>query len=486
MESCKLLSFSAFFVLIFGVKLSMTQVDVGIDTTSPDPLSTTICTTCACADGAVNCVNLNLTTFFEIPDWDGLKDFKPLSVNLSHNAITHISRISKLPIRELNLSSCEIQTIEDGSFIYLEDLRVLDLSNNKISTSAINKKVFAGPLGILGPMNFKTMQYLSLANNDLHSLAQDLFLFMPDLLYLDLSDNPLAFIDQVTMGAISDLKYLRELRLSNCELETLPDGLLRRQRKLRRLDISNNRFTTIPAVLKEAPSLVYLNLDRTPIQTLDSNTALGNLTKLQELSLSRLSRLQNVSAGALAGLGDLVILRMNYNPRLTNLDPDFLVWKNEDDEELWPNLRELYLNNNNLSSIDSGILDNWKELMAADFSINPFICDCKNQWVVDVLVPLLVAMSANTTINNMVCKKPAELKGLTFAQLNEGSKTLVCMEAESIAEAQVSNMAIILGIMIGIVVTFPMVLVLVLLWRRGFFSKLRGGKPDYDEEAEDL
>ncbi|KAF9408729.1 hypothetical protein HW555_011675 [Spodoptera exigua] len=402
MVSCQFLSFSAFFVLLFGVKISVTQVDVGTETTSPEPLSTAICTTCSCADGVVNCMNLNLTVFFEIPDWDGLRDFQPLSVNLSQNPITHVTRISKLPIRELNLSNCDIQTLEDGSFVYLEDLAVLDLSNNKISTSAINKKVFAGPLGLIGPVNFKNMQYLSLANNDLHSLAQDLFLFMPDLLHLDLSDNPLAFIDQVTMGAISDLKYLKELKLSNCELETLPDGLLRRQRKLRRLDISNNRFTTIPSVLKEAPSLTYLNLDRTPIQTLDSNTALCNLTKLQELSLSRLSRLQNVSAGALAGLGDLTILRMNYNPRLTNLDPDFLVSKNEDDEEVWPNLSELYLNNNNLSSIDSAIIDNWKELVAADFSTNPYVCDCKNQWVVDVLVPLLITMSANSSINNMV------------------------------------------------------------------------------------
>ncbi|KAH9630896.1 hypothetical protein HF086_014637 [Spodoptera exigua] len=235
-----------------------------------------------------------------------LRDFQPLSVNLSQNPITHVTRISKLPIRELNLSNCDIQTLEDGSFVYLEDLAVLDLSNNKISTSAINKKVFAGPLGLIGPVNFKNMQYLSLANNDLHSLAQDLFLFMPDLLHLDLSDNPLAFIDQ------------------------------------------------------------------------------------------------NVSAGALAGLGDLTILRMNYNPRLTNLDPDFLVSKNEDDEEVWPNLSELYLNNNNLSSIDSAIIDNWKELVAADFSTNPYVCDCKNQWVVDVLVPLLITMSANSSINNMV------------------------------------------------------------------------------------
>ncbi|XP_049707312.2 slit homolog 1 protein [Helicoverpa armigera] len=476
---------SAVLIILVTIKLSLTQEDVGTETT--DAPSTTICSLCSCADGVVNCASLNVTSLFEIPDWDALKDFNPITVNLSLNPITAVTRISKLPIQVLNLSYCEISSLEDGSFLYLEDLMVLDLSNNKISTAAINRKVFVGPLTGGGPEDFKRMQSLNLANNDLHTLPQDIFMFMPTLTSLDLSGNPLAYIDQVTMGSISDLKNLRELRLSGCDLETLPDGLLRRQRKLRHLDLSNNRFTTIPLVLREAPNLVYLNLDRIPMQTLEANTALSNLTKLQELSMSRLSRLQNISAGALAGLSDLTILRLNYNPRLTNLNPDFMVWKNEDDEEMWPNIKELYLNNNNLSGIDSGLLDSWKDLVTGDFSTNPYNCDCNNQWMVDVLVPVLSGMPTNATINSMVCKKPSDLRGLTFAQLYNTSKILVCPESESISDLpMVSNMAIILGIMIGIVVTFPIVLVLVLLWRKGYFSKMRGTKYHSDDENEDL
>ncbi|KAJ8706281.1 hypothetical protein PYW08_010907 [Mythimna loreyi] len=480
----KLVSLSAVLIFLVTIKFSLTQIEIVTDTTTTEEeVSTIICSTCSCADRAVNCANLNITALFELPDWDGLRDFKPIKVNLTQNPITAVTRISKLPIQELNLSNCEIQTLEDGSFLYLEDLSILDLSGNKITTSAINRKVFGGLLGIDGPRDFTKLQYLSLANNDLHTLTQDIFLFMPFLLTLDLSGNPLAFIDQVTMGAISDLKNLRELRLSGCELDTLPEGLLRRHRKLRRLDLSNNRFTTIPSVLREAPNLVYLNLDKISVQSLDASTPLSNMTKLQELSLSRLSRLQNISAGALSGLQDLVILRLNYNPRLTNLHPDFLVWMNEDDEELWPDLKELYLNNNNLSVLDSGIIDGWNDLETGDFSNNPYNCDCKNQWVVDVLVPLLVNTPANATVNNMVCKKPPDVRGLTFAQLNNASRSLVCQEVETITELPISNMAIILGIMIGIVVTFPIVLVLVLLWRKGFFTKCRNRK-NYDSDDE--
>lgn len=68
---------------------------------------------------------------------------------------------------------------------------------------------------------------------------------------------------------------------------------------------------------------------------------LSKLTSLKELQICRMSRLQNITAGALGGLTNLEILRMNYNPRLTNLSPDFLVWQDEDDEEQYPIIKEV-------------------------------------------------------------------------------------------------------------------------------------------------
>lgn len=57
--------------------------------------------------------------------------------------------------------------------------------------------------------------------------------------------------------------------------------------------------------------------------------------------MSRNSRLQNITAGGLGGLSSLVVLRLNNNPRLTYLDPAFLVWKNDDGEEMWPMVKEV-------------------------------------------------------------------------------------------------------------------------------------------------
>ncbi|KOB70314.1 Leucine-rich transmembrane protein [Operophtera brumata] len=256
-------------------------------------------------------------------------------VDLSQNPLTTVTRISSLPIQTLNLSNCEITTLEDASF---------------------------GPLiPEKGLVPFEKVRYLSLAYNDLHSLPQDVFTFMSGLTTLDLSGNPLAFIDQVTMAAITDL----ELYLSGCELETLPEGMFRRQRRLRRLDLSDNRFTTVPAVLSEAANLL----------------AIKNLTKLQDLRLCRNSKLQNISAGALGGLPNLVSLHICYNPRLTVIDPDFLSFTDDHDVEIWPTLTEL---------------------TAVDATSNPYTCDCKNQWAVDVLVPMLTGLGTHELAGNMM------------------------------------------------------------------------------------
>ncbi|XP_026739840.1 leucine-rich repeat neuronal protein 2-like [Trichoplusia ni] len=476
--------FSVILVLLVCFKCCWTQIDEDLVSTTPGIENDVICTQCDCTDNLVNCSDQNITALFQDGDWDTLQDVIPLTVDLSFNKISKIYRFPILPIQVLNLSNCEIFSLEDGSFVNLHNLTALDLTRNKISTSAISKRTFfAIPNPTKRTLEFKMMRHLSLAYNDLHTLPQDIFIFMSGLTYLDLSGNPLAYIDQVTMGAISELKNMRELRLSGCELENLPEGFLRRHRKIQRLDLSDNRFSIIPSALAEAPSLVYLNFDKNALKIIEANNAITNLTKLQELSMSRNSRLQNITAGGLGGLSSLVVLRLNNNPRLTYLDPGFLVWKNDDGEEMWPMVKELYLNNNNLSGIDPRVLDCWNDLETGDFSGNSYSCDC-NQWMVDVLVPVLKNTPANGTVNNMVCKKPADMRGLTFSQLFDTSRLLVCPESENISELSAPNMAILLGIMIGIVVTFPIVLVLVLLWRKGYFNSSKSYSSPYDDDDE--
>ncbi|KAJ0182874.1 hypothetical protein K1T71_000850 [Dendrolimus kikuchii] len=487
----RVLKILCFVILCSGQDEFVSEITTQSLSTDMNITSEVFCILCECSEGLVNCTNRQIKEPFEKDDWEGLVSLKPTKIDLSHNQISTLTRIGKLPIQYLNISNCELIQIDQGAFSRLQDLVSLDLSRNKLATSSMVRGVFAGPMmttdrQALTPGPFQKIKFLSLAYNDIHSLPQDLFIFMTFLTTLDLSGNPLAFIDQVTMAAITDLINLKELRLGSCELETLPEGMLRRQRKLHRLDLSDNRFTTVPAALNEAPKLIYLNFDKNPLPSIDKPTAISNLTNLQELQMCRLSKLQSIGAGGLGGLESLTSLRLCYNPRLTTLDPDFLAWTDEDEVEDWPELKELYLNNNNLTTIDSHFLDRWDQLTRVDFSNNPYVCDCNSQWMVDVLTPLVENIAVDGSTEHMICRKPQELRALSFTQLKNTSKTLTCPESENVMELPIPDMAILLGIMIGIFATFPIVLIVVLLWRNGYFQKCRRkSNEDSDNEETD-
>lgn len=68
--------------------------------------------------------------------------------------------------------------------------------------------------------------------------------------------------------------------------------------------------------------------------------AISVLVNLNELHLSRLSKLQYIGAGVLGGLLNLVTLHICYNPRLTEIDPEFLMIK-DDDVEKYPLLEKV-------------------------------------------------------------------------------------------------------------------------------------------------
>ncbi|CAB3233725.1 unnamed protein product [Arctia plantaginis] len=430
--------------------------------------SDAICRVCSCADGAVDCSNKKIKPFDMIA-WKGLARFDPVIVDLSRNPLKSVARFPKLPIQMLNLSSCYIHHFETSALTALEELTTLDLSYNRISASDL--KDLAVPLDLYkAPRPFKHMQDLTLSHNAIYSLPQSMFRFMNNLTFLDLSDNPLAYIDSGTKAAMSTLAQLRHLVLSNCELETLPKGLLKNQKKLRWLDLSNNRFTTVPSVLQEVPKLLFLSLERNPITNIETKGPITKLTSLEELHLSHMSRLQNITAGSFGGLVKLDILRLNHNPRLTYLDPEFLVYRDDDQVPYWPTLRELHLNNNNLSTINSQILDDWYDLTDGDFSNNPYVCDCHSQWMVNVLTPLIKTLPQRQTTYQMRCTEPPNLKGVTFAYMSRTSKVLTCSEVKSKEEH--STLLISLGTMAGALVSVPFIIIFVILmWKK--FKKRR-------------
>ena len=71
-----------------------------------------------------------------------LKEFKPTEVDLSENVIVNVTAIAELPVKVLNLSHCSISYIENASFKDLQQMEVLDLSHNKLTTEKLSPHAF--------------------------------------------------------------------------------------------------------------------------------------------------------------------------------------------------------------------------------------------------------------------------------------------------------------------------------------------------------
>ncbi|CAH2235407.1 jg13266 [Pararge aegeria aegeria] len=433
---------------------------------------TGICRKCICKDDKVNCLDQGIVEYFKKEEWANLKPMKPATIDLSDNLIRNVTVMAELPVKVLNLSRCSIEFIENASFKDLQQMQVLDLSHNRLTTEKLSPHAFEGRYAPEEYEPLASMRTLNLAYNELHSLNQDLFEHMPELTELDLSGNPLTTIDHVTVIAISSLPMLKILRMRSCGFSDIPDKFLHTPRFLERLDISDNKLNAVPQELKETKNLIYLNLNQNPIKLLDELSedfpGFPQLRKLRELHMCNMKQLTRIGPGALAGLQNIQSLHISFNPKLHTIDPRALARPDDIGENYdWPLVKELYLQSNNLTEIDSRLLSRWDLLDAIDVSNNPYLCDCSTQWMVDMLVPVVEHKAVNAS-QKMVCEEPIEMKGYTMKHLHDIHRTMRCVD--KYGNRPEKDGAILLGTLIGVLLAVPIMFSLMLLWRNGYFA----------------
>ncbi|EDW35958.1 GL17533 [Drosophila persimilis] len=122
-----------------------------------------------------------------------------VELNLSRNVLQKLTRIVSNSLRTINMSWCEITSIESSSLSSLSAIQKLDLSNNLISDIPSN-------------MRSETLQQLSLANCRLSTVRNNTFREFPELADLHLNGNRLTspipplyfrgnkFLDQLWLG----------------------------------------------------------------------------------------------------------------------------------------------------------------------------------------------------------------------------------------------------------------------------------------------
>ncbi|XP_034651840.1 platelet glycoprotein V [Drosophila subobscura] len=122
-----------------------------------------------------------------------------VELNLSRNVLQKLTRIVSNSLRTINMSWCEITSIESSSLSSLSAIQRLDLSNNLISDIPSN-------------MRSATLQQLNLANCRLSTVRNNTFREFPELADLHLNGNRLTspipplyfrgnkFLDQLWLG----------------------------------------------------------------------------------------------------------------------------------------------------------------------------------------------------------------------------------------------------------------------------------------------
>ncbi|KAG2470865.1 OMD protein, partial [Polypterus senegalus] len=194
-------------------------------------------------------------------------------------------------IRHLYIQFNDIETLSASAFVNATSLRDINLSNNKIRSSQVDRGLFAKMknlahlhlehnylVDIPAPLP-SSLQRLFLGFNQISKISADAFQDLVNVTMLDLCGNKLT--DSVFKGKILlKMKSLMQINLCHNKLKVMPEL----PASVMQLSLENNSISSIPeGYFKKIPNLMSLRLSYNKLQDLPYN--IFNLSSLMELNL---------------------------------------------------------------------------------------------------------------------------------------------------------------------------------------------------------
>lgn len=205
-----------------------------------------------------------------------------ITLELPNNRLDAMPSLNISSLKQLDLSSNLLRSLDLTHFRWCSALRQLNLSHNQISSAAVNRPFSA----------LLQLQYLNLAHNRIDSLRPLQLHTLSTLIELDLSNNRLASDEQ---PPAEPLLRLHSIALNQVGLIEFPDWLLSRQ--LLRLTFVANRMQRVArSSLERHPLLIELDLSQNKIETVSDDAFIENVHLLHlDLSNNRLRTIDQIA-----------------------------------------------------------------------------------------------------------------------------------------------------------------------------------------------
>nr|XP_034969432.1 toll-like receptor 3 isoform X2 [Zootoca vivipara] len=234
------------------------------------------------------------------------------NLSLSHVQLSQISNSTFSGMKETNLtildlSKNDLSHIENGSFVYFENLESLNLMNNNI------KYIYSHSFYGLHNVN-----YLNLENSNIKKINDSAFQWLKHLGCLIMDGNKLL---EITPNTFKGLENLKNLSLSECNVTV----------------VTEKTFSSLAN-----SSLQFLNLTKCGITYMKARAFswLGQLTSL-DLGLNNIK--QDLTGHEFQGLSNIETLYLSYNSHLNLTSESFT---------FTPSLRKLRLRKTGCTNLD--------------------------------------------------------------------------------------------------------------------------------------
>ncbi|XP_052894629.1 homeobox-like protein HDP1 isoform X1 [Anopheles moucheti] len=303
-------------------------------------------------------------------------------LHLKHNKISNNVEFVTSDLQKLDVSFCQIRTINNQMFRGMEGLTNLILKGNHIEK--------------IKPMAFvslSSLRQIDLSYNNLEQISAQTFIGNKMLDIIRMNNNPRLkrLPNEGFDSSYNGTFNVYFMDISNCDISELADNTFKTMPQLTRLNLAWNNLQTIrPPVMAHLSKLMDLDLSNNMITELDEKTFQNNR------NLNTL----NLSGNQISSLTSKIFHPLQYLSELDISDCDLrTIWDDSSvkakREEVLPNLKRLNASYNEIAEVFVSDLETMAKLRVLDMRNNSLSCNDRLPTLIDWLQKKQISMADN-------------------------------------------------------------------------------------------